>query len=216
MTETAQPTTGHIGGGGLDLDTLDLMLEALTDFVAAGMDDDRMLQLDHDDVCPEDLVRAMQSEELGVQLVFLPEKYGGMGGGAFDIYRVCERMGRIDIGLATSVLATFLGADPILVGATEEQRAHWLGRIAEEGILFAYGATEPEAGSDLGSLTTTAVPKRDDDGNITHYVINGRKQWISNGGGGAAPPPAPPGSGPPPAEGEGPGGRPSPCSAPSG
>ncbi|MGA7690563.1 MAG: acyl-CoA dehydrogenase family protein [Jiangellales bacterium] len=182
MTETALPTTGHIGGGGLDLDTLDLMLEALTDFVAAGMDDDRMLQLDHDDVCPEDLVRAMQSDELGVQLVFLPEEYGGMGGGAFDIYRVCERMGRIDIGLATSVLATFLGSDPILVGATEEQRAHWMGRIAEEGILFAYGATEPEAGSDLGSLTTTAVAKRDDDGTITHYVINGRKQWISNGG----------------------------------
>jgi alkylation response protein AidB-like acyl-CoA dehydrogenase len=181
MTDTAPATTGHIGGGGLDLDTLNLMLEALTDFIAAGMDDERMLELDHEDRCPEDLVRAMQSDELGVQLVFLPEEYGGMGGGAFDIYRVCERMGRIDIGLATSVLATFLGSDPILVGATEEQRAHWLGRIAEEGILFAYGATEPEAGSDLGALTTTAVPKTDDDGNVTSYVINGRKQWISNG-----------------------------------
>ena len=109
MTDTAPATTGHIGGGGLDLDTLNLMLEALTDFIAAGMDDERMLELDHEDRCPEDLVRAMQSDELGVQLVFLPEEYGGMGGGAFDIYRVCERMGRIDIGLATSVLATFLG-----------------------------------------------------------------------------------------------------------
>jgi alkylation response protein AidB-like acyl-CoA dehydrogenase len=106
MTATAEPATGHIGGGGLDLETLNLMLEALTDFVSAGMDDEKMLELDHEDVCPEDLVRAMQSDELGVQLVFLPEAYGGMGGGAFDIYRVCERMGRIDIGLATSVLAT--------------------------------------------------------------------------------------------------------------
>jgi alkylation response protein AidB-like acyl-CoA dehydrogenase len=70
----------------------------------------------------------------------------------------------------------------VLVGATEEQREKWLGKIAEEGILFAYGATEPEAGSDLGSLTTTAVPKTDDDGNVVSYVINGRKQWISNGG----------------------------------
>ena len=182
MTDTAPAPTGHIGGGGLDLDTLTLMLEALTDFVSAGMDDDRMLELDHEDQCPEDLVRAMQSEELGVQLVFLPEEFGGMGGGAFDIYRVCERMGRIDIGLATSVLATFLGSDPVLVGATEEQKQKWLGRIAEEGILFAYGATEPEAGSDLGALTTTAVPKTDDDGNVVSYVINGRKQWISNGG----------------------------------
>ena len=182
MTATAESATGHIGGGGLDLETLNLMLEALTDFVSAGMDDDRMLELDHEDRCPEDLVRAMQSDELGVQLVFLPEAYGGMGGGAFDIYRVCERMGRIDIGLATSVLATFLGSDPVLVGATEEQKQTWLGRIAEEGILFAYGATEPEAGSDLGALTTTAVPKKDEDGNVVSYVINGRKQWISNGG----------------------------------
>ena len=45
-----------------------------------------------------------------------------MGGGAFDVYRVCERMAAIDLGLATSVLATFLGSDPISVGGTEEQK----------------------------------------------------------------------------------------------
>jgi alkylation response protein AidB-like acyl-CoA dehydrogenase len=180
MTATTEPT-GHLGGEGLDLETLTLMLESLTDFVSANLDDDKMLELDHEDVCPEDLVRAMQSDELGVQLVFLPEAYGGMGGGAFDVYRVCERLGHIDIGVATSVLATFLGSDPVLVGATEEQKQQWLGRIAEQGILFAYGATEPEAGSDLGALTTTAVPVRDEDGTITGYTINGRKQWISNG-----------------------------------
>ena len=180
MTATMEPA-GHLGGSGLDLETLNLMLESLTDFIGAAMDDDRMLELDHEDVCPEDLVRAMQSEELGVQLVFLPEAYGGMGGGAFDVYRVCERLGYIDIGLATSVLATFLGSDPVLVGATEEQKQEWLGRIAEQGILFAYGATEPEAGSDLGALTTTADPITDDDGNVVKYKINGRKQWISNG-----------------------------------
>ena len=51
-------------------------------------------------------------EELGIQLVFVPEEYGGMGGGAFDVYRVCERMAAIDLGIATSVLATFLGQRP--------------------------------------------------------------------------------------------------------
>jgi alkylation response protein AidB-like acyl-CoA dehydrogenase len=91
-------------------------------------------------------------------------------------------MGGIDLGLATSVLATFLGSDPVLVGATAEQQERWLGRIAEEGILFAYGATEPDAGSDLGALTTTADPILDDDGTVTAYRLNGRKQWISNGG----------------------------------
>ena len=120
-------------------------------------------------------------ETLGVQLVFIPEAYGGMDGGAFDSYRVCEVMARKDIGLATAVFATFLGSDPIVVGATEEQKKEWLGAIAEQGMVFAYGATEPEAGSDLGAMTTTATPVTGDDGNVTAYRINGRKQWISNG-----------------------------------
>ena len=53
---------------------------------------------------PIDLVRAMCSDELGVQLLFIPEEYGGMGGDTIDVYRVCEEMARIDLGVATSVL----------------------------------------------------------------------------------------------------------------
>ena len=165
---------------GLDRETLEMMLSSLDEFVAETLPDQRRLDLDHEDVCPEDTVREMCSEELGVQLVFIPEEYGGLGGGAFDSYRVCERLARVDIGVATSVFATFLGSDPILVGATDEQRKEWLGRIAEQGIIFAYGATEPEAGSDLGAMTTTAHPI-ETDGEVTAYRINGRKQWISNG-----------------------------------
>jgi alkylation response protein AidB-like acyl-CoA dehydrogenase len=161
---------------GLDAETLNLMLGSLHDFVEANLPPKRRLELDHEDSCPEELVRSMCGDELGVQLVFIPEQYGGMGGGAFDSYRVCEELARFDIGLATSVFATFLGSDPILVGATEEQKALWLGRIAEQGAVFAYGATEPEAGSDLGALITTATPVAGGG-----YKINGRKQWISNG-----------------------------------
>ena len=117
---------------------------------------------------------------LGVQLVFIPEVYGGMDGGAFDSYRICEVMARHDIGLATAVFATFLGSDPILVGATDEQRQRWLRAIAEDGVVFAYGATEPDAGSDLGAMKTTAA-RIEEDGVVTGYRINGRKQWISNG-----------------------------------
>ena len=134
-----------------------------------------------EDQCPEDLVRAMCGDELGIQLLFVPETYGGMGGGSFDVYRVCEQMARLDVGLATSVLATFLGSDPLFVGGTPEQKQKWLGRIASDGILFAYGATEPEAGSDLGALRTTAAPVLED-GDVVGYTLNGRKQWISNGG----------------------------------
>src|SRR5512144_1699729 len=174
MTSTTVPTS-HLGGEGLDVGTLNLMLEALGDFVAEQLPEGRMLDLDHEDTCPEDTVRAMCSDALGVQLVFIPEQYGGMGGNAFDSYRVCERMAHVDIGLGTSVFATFLGSDPILMGATEEQKAQWLGRIAEQGIVFAYGATEPEAGSDLGALRTRATPVVED-GRVTGYLINGRKQ----------------------------------------
>ncbi len=165
---------------GLDRDSLDMMLSSLHDFVAEALPDDRRLELDHEDICPEETVRAMCGEDLGVHLVFIPEEYGGFGGGAFDSYRVCEGLARLDIGIATSVLATFLGSDPILVGGTPEQRKEWLGRIAEQGILFAYAATEPEAGSDLAALTTTAAPVHTD-GQVTAYRLNGRKQWISNG-----------------------------------
>jgi acyl-CoA dehydrogenase len=180
MTTTGQEAQ-HLGGAGLDADTLKMMLEALDDFVDAALTPEKQLELDHEDICPEDIVRAMCSDELGVQLVFIPEAYGGMGGGAFDSYRVCETMARHDIGLATAVFATFLGSDPVLVGATEEQKKEWLGRIAEQGIVFAYGATEPDAGSDLGAMTTKAVPV-EEGGKVVGYRINGRKQWISNGG----------------------------------
>ncbi len=162
--------------GGLDAGTLALMLEALDDFTRDALPEQRQLELDHEDVCPEPIVRSMCGEDLGVQLAFFPEEYGGMGGGAFDAYRICERLARIDLGLATSVFATFLGCDPILFGGTAQQKKFWLSRICVDGALFAYGATEPEAGSDLGAMLTTATPI---DGGA--YRINGRKQWISNG-----------------------------------
>ncbi len=180
MTTTTDRMGGHLGGEGLDLSSLTLTLEALEDFVTAALSPQRQLDLDHDDVCPEDTVRAMCGDELGVQLAFLPEAFGGMGGGAFDSYRICEKMARLDIGLATAVFATFLGSDPILVGGTSAQKKDWLGRIAEQGILFAYGATEPDAGSDLGALRTIATPV-ETDGVVTAYRISGQKQWISNG-----------------------------------
>ena len=180
MTSDATPHT--LGGSGLDVGTLTLMIEALGDFVADALTPELQLRLDHEDTCPEDIVRAMSDPELlGVQMVFIPEQYGGLDGGAFDSYRICEAMARRDIGLATAVFATFLGSDPILVGGTEEQKLEWLGAIAEQGRIFAYGATEPEAGSDLGAMTTTATPVTDDEGVVTAYRLRGRKQWISNG-----------------------------------
>jgi alkylation response protein AidB-like acyl-CoA dehydrogenase len=166
---------------GLDASTLELSLKSLRDFAKDRLPDEKLRELDAADECPLEIVRAMCGDELGIQLLFIPEEYGGMGGGAFDVYRVCEEMARVDLGIATCVLATFLGSDPITVGGTAEQRKYWLSRIAEDGLLFAYGATEPEAGSDLAALKTTAE-RVVEDGKIVGYKLNGNKQWISNGG----------------------------------
>ncbi len=162
--------------------TLKLSLKSLKEFAKKRLPDETLIELDERDECPLEIVRDMCSpDKLGIQLLFIPEEFGGMGGGAFDVYCVCEEMARIDLGVATAVLATFLGSDPIRVGATPEQKKFWLSRIADEGLLFAYGATEPEAGSDLGALKSTAERVMQD-GRIVGYKITGNKQWISNGG----------------------------------
>src|SRR6266536_442407 len=166
----------------LDLEILNVALRSIDEFASRELPDTLLIELDEKDEFPAEIVRRMSSgEELGIQLLFVPYEYGGMGGGAFDVYRICERMAEIDLGLATSELATFLGSDPIRVGGTEEQKRTYMGRIAKDGILFAYGATEAEAGSDLGALKTTAE-RVGDNGDVTGYRLTGAKQWISNGG----------------------------------
>lgn len=166
---------------GLDKETLDLTLGAIREFAEKRLPESKLRELDARDEFPEEIVRGMCGTELGIQLLFIPEEFEGMGGGAFDVYRVCEEMARIDLGIATGVLATFLGCDPLVYGGTYEQKKRWLTRIASEGLLMAYAATEPEAGSDLAALRTTAAPV-EKDGRLAGYKLSGSKQWISNGG----------------------------------
>ncbi|MCP3956868.1 MAG: acyl-CoA dehydrogenase [bacterium] len=166
---------------GLDRESLDLTLEAVREFAADNLPDEKLLELDAADEFPVEVVRAMCGDGLGVQLLFIPEDYEGMGGGAFDVYRVCEELAKIDLGVATGVLATFLGSDPIVFGGTPAQQKHWMTRVALEGLLMAYCATEPEAGSDLGALKSVAEPV-EENGELVGYLLSGSKQWISNGG----------------------------------
>ncbi len=162
-------------------DVLDLTLSSIHEFAARHLGDAALLAYDAADEMPLEIVRSMCGAELGLNLLFVPEEFGGLGAGAFDLYRVCEAMARIDLGIATGVLATSLGSDPIRVGGTYEQRKRWLTRIGAEGLLIAYAATEPEAGSDLAALRTVAAPVVEA-GRTVAYRITGRKQWISNGG----------------------------------
>lgn len=165
----------------IDLETLDAALSALDDFAKRYLPDSKLRELDEKDEFPEHIVRRMCGEELGIQLFFVPEKHGGLGAGSYGIYRICEVLAGVDVGVATGVLATFLGSEPISVGGTAAQQKLWLGRIADEGVLMAYGATEPAAGSDLAALRTVAT-RVEQDGKVVGYRITGNKQWISNGG----------------------------------
>ena len=165
----------------LDAEDIDLVVKTLKEFTEREAPLERRLEWDKSDTCPEDVVRAMLGPEVGLHLVFLPEEHGGMGGGAYDVCRLSEEFAKIDLGLATAMLAVALGTDPIRVGCTDEQQKRWLPRIAEEGLIVAYGVTEPEAGSNVQDLRTEATRITDQDGRVTHYRLNGVKQFISNG-----------------------------------
>ncbi len=165
----------------LDAGDLDLIIKTLHEFTQREAPLDKRLKWDETDTCPADVVRAMLGPEVGLHLVFLPDEYGGMGGGAYDVYRLSQEFAKVDLGLATTMLAVALGTDPIRVGCTHEQKTKWIGRIAEEGLIVAYGVTEPEAGSNVQSLKTEATRITDASGTVTHYKITGVKQFISNG-----------------------------------
>ena len=126
-------------------------------------------------------MRAMCSDALGVQLVFIPEEYGGMGGSAFDSYRVCERMARFDIGLGDLGLRDLPGQRPDPDGRHRRAAAALAGshRRGRDHLRLrrdrARGRQRPRR-DDHGRRR-----RSDDDGTVTGYRITGRKQWISNG-----------------------------------
>ncbi len=166
----------------MDTISRNLMLDSLREYAKRRIPFDLIRELDEKNECPTEILREMYDKDsLGVHLLMIPEEYGGVSGGTFDIYRICELLARIDLGIATGVFATFLGTDPLNQGGTAEQKEKWLKRIASENLLVAYGATEPDAGSDLVNMRTRAehVVKN---GKIAGYRITGNKQWISNGG----------------------------------
>ncbi len=132
------------------------------------------LELDETGHFPWDIMKVLADSDLFG--VYLPEEYGGLGGGILEQVLVVEELSRACSGIAVSYAASGLGASPILVLGSEEQKKKYLPDIASGKKLAAFAATEANAGSDPSGMETTAVL----DGN--EYVINGTKQWITNGG----------------------------------
>ncbi|MDP3791147.1 MAG: acyl-CoA dehydrogenase family protein [Candidatus Omnitrophota bacterium] len=108
--------------------------------------------------------------------VYIPEAYGGLGGGITEMSLVTEELSRACGGIALGFAGTGLGTFPILLHGSEEQKKKYLPDIAKGKRLAAFCITEAEAGSDAGSIKTTAKKEGD------HYILNGTKQWITNAG----------------------------------
>ncbi|MFC1577236.1 acyl-CoA dehydrogenase family protein, partial [Candidatus Omnitrophota bacterium] len=108
--------------------------------------------------------------------VYIPEAYGGLGGGVMELAVATEEFSRACGAIALGFAGTALGAYPILLYGSEDQKKKYLPEIASGKRLAAFCITEAEAGSDAGSIKTTARKEGD------HYILNGTKQWITNAG----------------------------------
>ncbi len=167
---------------GLDLESRQMVLDTVGQLKKRLLTPEKIFQFDREEIFPEDVIREMLGPEIGLQLLMIPEEYGGLGGGARDSCAITREMAKICLGITTAFFAIQLGADPIIVGGTEEQKQKWLGKIAAGEALVAYAVTEPDAGSNVVSIKTKAEPVTDRSGAITGYKINGTKQFISTGG----------------------------------
>ncbi len=167
---------------GLDLESRQMVLDTLGQLKKRLLTPEKITEFDRQEIFPEDTIREMLGPEIGLQLLMIPEEYGGLGGGARDSCAITREMAKICLGITTAFFAIQLGADPIIVGGTKEQKQKWLGKIAAGEALVAYAVTEPDAGSNVASIKTKAEPVMDESGDISGYKINGTKQFISTGG----------------------------------
>ena len=123
---------------------------------------------------PADVIA--KAHEVGLMNLHIPEEYGGLGLSTFDGLLVGEELYRGCSGIGTSITANGLGAGPVILFGSDEQKATWLPPLVESPILCSFGLSEPGAGSDVAALSTTAVREGDE------YVLSGSKTFITNAG----------------------------------
>ncbi|GLR79984.1 acyl-CoA dehydrogenase family protein (plasmid) [Azospirillum oryzae] len=156
----------------LDKDVLDQLLDTLGRFVR-----EKLVPLEHkvaeDDAIPPEVIAAMR--EMGLFGLSIPEEYGGLGLSMSDEVQVAFQLGQTSPAFR-SLIGTNngIGSQGIVIDGTEEQKQTYLPRLAAGEIVGAFALTEPESGSDAGSLRTTA--RRDGD----HFILNGTKRYITN------------------------------------
>ena len=156
----------------LDRETFNILLETVERFVA-----ERLVPLEAqvaaEDQVPADVIAEMK--ELGLFGLTIPEEYGGLGLTMTEEIEVAIKLG----GTTPAFRSVFgtnigIGSQGIVMDGTVEQKAHYLPKLATGEMISSFALTEPEAGSDAGSLKTSA--RLDGD----HYVLNGTKRFITN------------------------------------
>ncbi len=163
---------GSFGQLGLNDDTLNLTREQINRFVG-----DQVTPYAHEWHLKDDLIPISvidQMSQLGVFGLTIPEKYGGLGMDKMAMCVVTEELSRGYIGVGSLGTRSEIAAELIRLGGTEEQKQKYLPGIASGDILPAAVFTEPNTGSDLGSLQTRAKKEG------TIYKLNGNKTWITH------------------------------------
>lgn len=115
-----------------------------------------------------------KAREVGLINLNIPEEYGGMGASVLEECIVGEEMAYGCTGIETALMLNQLAALPLLIAGNEQQKAHYFARLTEEGKIMSYALTEPDAGSDVAGIKTTATKQGD------RYILNGGKTWITD------------------------------------
>ncbi len=131
-------------------------------------------ELDEKEEFPWEIIKVLGQSDMF--RIFIEEKYGGTGGGVFEFSIATEELSRACAGVAIGYAGTALGAYPIMMFGSEEQKKKYLPDIASGKRLAAFALTESAAGSDAAAIQVSAKKEGE------HYIINGTKQWITNGG----------------------------------
>ena len=130
-------------------------------------------EYDRDATWPQGIIE--KAWELGFLNSHIPEEYGGPGLSTFDGALIEEEWGWGCSGIGTSLSCNGLATAPVLLGGSEDIKKDYIGRLSEQPLLASFCLTEPDAGSDVSGMRTTAVRKGD------KYVLNGTKCFITNG-----------------------------------
>lgn len=155
-----------------DTETLQILLDSLHQFVGEVLIP-RENEVAETDAIPEDIVKQMR--EMGLFGLTLPEDFGGLGVTMEEEVSIAFELGRTSPAFRSYIgTNNGIGSIGILLDGTPAQKQDYLPKLAAGELLSAFCLTEPDAGSDAGSLKTTAV--RDGD----HYVLNGTKRFITN------------------------------------